>query len=61
MVEADVPHDVQVLRMATVGGARPRVRHDIARGVGRAAEHGAARWDSIAYPYLDEETPLLDA
>jgi len=33
----------------------------IARWRWQGGRHGAVDWDSIAYPYLDEETPLLDA
>jgi cytosine/adenosine deaminase-related metal-dependent hydrolase len=63
MVEADVPTMAQVLRMATVGGARttPFGESIGALEVGKAADMVLLDWDSIAYPYLDELTPTLDA
>jgi cytosine/adenosine deaminase-related metal-dependent hydrolase len=63
MVEADVPTMSQVLRMATVGGAKttPFGTTIGTLEVGKAADMFLLDWDSIAYPYLDEETPLLDA
>jgi 5-methylthioadenosine/S-adenosylhomocysteine deaminase len=63
MIEADVPTVAQVLRMATVGGARttPYGSSIGALEVGRAADMVLLDWDSIAYPYLDELTPTLDA
>ena len=63
MVEADVPTMAQVLRMATVGGAKttPYGSSIGTLEVGKAADMVLIDWDSIAYPYLDEETPLLDA
>jgi cytosine/adenosine deaminase-related metal-dependent hydrolase len=63
MVEADVPTMSQVLRMATVGGART-TSFGTSIGtleVGKAADMVLLDWDSIAYPYLDELTPTLDA
>ncbi len=59
----EVPGAGQVLRMATVGGARTTGFGD---GIGtleagKAADLSLLDWDQIAYPYLDEETPLLDA
>src|SRR6266567_1712809 len=63
MVEADVPTMAQVLRMATVGGARttPFGTSIGTLEVGKAADMVLLDWDSIAYPYLDELTPTLDA
>jgi 5-methylthioadenosine/S-adenosylhomocysteine deaminase len=63
MVEADVPTFPQVLRMATEGGAKTTpYGSTIGRlEVGRAADLVMIDWDHVAYPYLDEETPLLDA
>lgn len=63
MDEADVPTMAQVLRMATVGGAKttPYGSSIGTLEVGKAADMVLLDWDSIAYPYLDEETPLLDA
>ncbi len=61
--EAEVPTMAQVLRMATVGGARTTGFAD-SIGVlekGRAADLVLLDWDQISYPYLDEETPTLDA
>jgi cytosine/adenosine deaminase-related metal-dependent hydrolase len=63
MVEADVPTMAQVLRMATVGGART-TPYGAAIGelaVGKAADLSLHDWTRISYPYLDEETPVLDA
>jgi 5-methylthioadenosine/S-adenosylhomocysteine deaminase len=63
MVEADVPTMAQVLRMATVGGARttPYGSSIGTLEVGKAADMILLDWNSIAYPYLDELTPTLDA
>jgi 5-methylthioadenosine/S-adenosylhomocysteine deaminase len=63
MDEADVPSMAQVLRMATVGGARTTPYGDSLGTieVGKAADLVLIDWDQIAYPYLDPETPLLDA
>jgi len=63
MVEADVPTTAQVLRMATVGGART-TPFGASLGTlepGNAADLVLIDWDQLAYPYLDEETPVLDA
>ncbi|MCJ2119229.1 amidohydrolase family protein [Methylobacterium sp. J-001] len=63
MDEADVPSMAQVLRMATVGGARTTPYGDSLGTieVGKAADLVLLDWDQIAYPYLDPATPLLDA
>ena len=63
MVDDDVPTMSQVLRMATVGGARTTAfASDIGTlEVGRAADLVLIDWRQISYPYLDAETPLLDA
>jgi cytosine/adenosine deaminase-related metal-dependent hydrolase len=63
MVEADVPTMAQVLRMATVGGARTTSfgEHLGTLEAGKAADMVLIDWDSVAYPYLDELTPTLDA
>jgi 5-methylthioadenosine/S-adenosylhomocysteine deaminase len=63
MVDDDVPTMAQVLRMATVGGARttafaPQIG---TLEVGKKADLSLIDYDQISYPYLDEETPLLDA
>jgi 5-methylthioadenosine/S-adenosylhomocysteine deaminase len=53
----------QMLRMATVGGAKttPFGTSIGTLEVGKAADMVLLDWGSIAYLYLDEETPLLDA
>ncbi|HTO63015.1 MAG TPA: amidohydrolase family protein [Bradyrhizobium sp.] len=63
MLEDDVPTMAQVLRMATVGGARttafaPQIG---TLEVGKKADLSLIDYDQISYPYLDGETPLLDA
>ncbi len=63
MVEADVPGMGQVLRMATIGGAKTTPFGDRI-GIlecGRAADLSLIDWNKIAYPYLDPDTPILDA
>lgn len=63
MGEADVPTMAQVLRMATVGGAKT-TPFDTSIGTlqpGKAADMVLIDWDGVAYPYLDGETPVLDA
>jgi cytosine/adenosine deaminase-related metal-dependent hydrolase len=59
----EVPTPAQVLRMATVGGARTTGFGDTigALEVGRAADMVLIDWHALSYPYLDAETPLLDA
>ena len=63
MGDDDVPGMGQVLRMATVGGARTTSWRDSlgTLEVGKGADLSLIDWDSIAYPYLDELTPTLDA
>ncbi|MDB5372283.1 MAG: 5-deoxyadenosine deaminase [Belnapia sp.] len=63
MDEAEVPQMAQVLRMATVGGARTTSWRETlgTLEVGKGADLSLVDWGSIAYPYLDELTPLLDA
>ncbi len=63
MVDGDVPGMGQVLRMATVGGARTTAFGEQIGTLeaGRAADLSLIDWDSIAYPYLDPETPAIDA
>jgi cytosine/adenosine deaminase-related metal-dependent hydrolase len=53
----------QVLTMATVGGARTTAYGDHlgTLAVGSAADLVLLDWDQVSYPYLDEETPILDA
>jgi 5-methylthioadenosine/S-adenosylhomocysteine deaminase len=49
--------------MATVGGAAttPFGSHIGTLAVGKAADLVLIDWDKLAYPYLDPETPVLDA
>jgi cytosine/adenosine deaminase-related metal-dependent hydrolase len=63
MIDDDVPTMSQVLRMATVGGAKttPYGAGIGTLEVGKSADLVLLDWKQIAYPYLDEETPLLDA
>jgi 5-methylthioadenosine/S-adenosylhomocysteine deaminase len=63
MVDDDVPSMSQVLRMATVGGAKttPYGAGIGTLEVGKSADLVLLDWKQISYPYLDEETPLLDA
>jgi 5-methylthioadenosine/S-adenosylhomocysteine deaminase len=63
MIDEDVPTMAQVLRMATVGGAKT-TPYGTTIGtieVGRAADLVLLDWKQISYPYLDTEMPLLDA
>jgi 5-methylthioadenosine/S-adenosylhomocysteine deaminase len=59
----DVPTMAQVFRMATDGGARTTSYANTIGTLapGKAADLVLIDWHKIAYPYLDEETPLLDA
>ena len=63
MDENEVPGMAQVLRMATVGGARTTGFGDQLGTIetGKAADLLLIDWHQISYPYLDVETPLLDA
>ena len=63
MQEDDVPSMSQVLRMATVGGAKTTAfgRAIGTLEIGKAADLVLIDWRQIAYPYLDAATPLLDA
>jgi cytosine/adenosine deaminase-related metal-dependent hydrolase len=63
MDEADVPTMSQVLRMATAGGAKTTPYGETIGSleVGKAADLVMLDWDQVAFPYLDEETPLLNA
>ena len=53
----------QVLRMATLGGAKttPFGATIGTLEVGKAADLVLIDWKHVSYPYLDEETPVLDA
>src|SRR6266849_4196057 len=59
----DVPTPAQVFRMATSGGAKTTAFGDAigALEVGRGADMVLIDWREVSYPYLDAETPLLDA
>lgn len=59
----DVPSVAQVFRMATSGSARTTPFGDTigALRVGAAADLSLVDWNQIAYPYLDETVPVLDA
>jgi cytosine/adenosine deaminase-related metal-dependent hydrolase len=59
----EVPSPGQVLRMATTGGAAttPYGNRIGAIAVGKAADLVLIDWDKLAWPYLDPETPVLDA
>src|SRR5215472_17129389 len=62
-MDDDVPTPAQVFRMATSGGAKTTA-FDETIGVlapGRGADMVLIDWRQIGYPYLDDETPLLDA
>ena len=63
MVDEDVPSPGQVLRMATAGGAAttPYGSRIGTLAVGKAADLVLIDGDKLAYPYLDPETPILDA
>jgi len=59
----DVPTPAQVFRMATSGGAKTTAFGETL-GVlepGRAADMVLIDWGQVSWPYLDVETPLLDA
>jgi 5-methylthioadenosine/S-adenosylhomocysteine deaminase len=61
--EKDVPTVPQILRMATEGGARTTPYGDtIGRlEIGKAADLSMHDWNAFARPYLDPETPVVDA
>ncbi len=63
MEEADVPATGQVLRMATVGGARTTPWRDGlgTLEVGKPADLSLIDWNGVAWPYLDPLTSTLDA
>lgn len=63
MDEVDVPGMGQVLRMATIGGARttPFGERIGVLEAGRTADLSLIDWRQVSYPYLDPETPVLDA
>ena len=63
MADNVVPTAAQVLRMATVGGAATTPFGDRIGTLapGKAADMVLLDWEQIAFPYLDEAMPLLDA
>jgi 5-methylthioadenosine/S-adenosylhomocysteine deaminase len=62
-MDDSVPTAPQVFRMATSGGAKTTVFGDTigALAVGKTADMVLMDWRQISFPYLDHETPLLDA
>jgi cytosine/adenosine deaminase-related metal-dependent hydrolase len=58
-----VPTIAQVFRMATTGGAKttPYADRIGTLEVGKAADMVLIDWNQVSYPYLDAETPVLDA
>ena len=63
MEDDEVPGMAQVFRMATVGGAKTTAfgTQIGTLEVGKKADLSLIDYKRISYPYLDEETPLLDA
>jgi cytosine/adenosine deaminase-related metal-dependent hydrolase len=63
MVDDDVPTMAQVFRMATSGGAKTTAfgKRLGVLAPGKAADLVLIDWRQIAFPYLDAETPVLDA
>jgi cytosine/adenosine deaminase-related metal-dependent hydrolase len=61
--EDEVPTPAQVLRMATEHGAGTTAFGPLIGRieVGRRADLVLLDWEEIAHPYLDAETPLVDA
>jgi 5-methylthioadenosine/S-adenosylhomocysteine deaminase len=62
-MDDQVPTTAQVFRMATEGGAKttPFSAQIGVLAPGRAADMVLIDWHLLSYPYLDAETPLLDA
>jgi cytosine/adenosine deaminase-related metal-dependent hydrolase len=62
-MDDQVPTPAQVFRMATSGGAKTTAFGDTIGTLqaGRAADMVLIDWRALSYPYLDAETPLLDA
>jgi cytosine/adenosine deaminase-related metal-dependent hydrolase len=62
-MDDDVPTPAQVFRMATSGGTKTTAFGDRlgVLEVGRAADMVLIDWQQVSWPYLDVETPLLDA
>jgi cytosine/adenosine deaminase-related metal-dependent hydrolase len=61
--EADVPSAAQVFQMASEGGAQTTAfdTHIGTLEVGKAADIVLIDWQRLAYPYLDNATPVIDA
>jgi cytosine/adenosine deaminase-related metal-dependent hydrolase len=59
----EVPTPAQMFRMATSGGTATTPFADTIGALegGRAADMVLIDWREISHPYLDPETPLLDA
>ncbi len=62
-MDTGVPTAAQVFRMATSGGAKTTAFGETigSLAVGKAADMVLLDWKQISYPYLDRDTPLLDA
>ena len=62
-MDDQVPTMPQVFRMATSGGAKTTAFGERLGLLepGKAADMVLIDWDQVSYPYLDQETPLLDA
>ncbi len=62
-MDDSAPTAAQVFRMATSGGAKTTAFGDSIGSLapGKAADMVLIDWRQISYPYLDHETPLLDA
>ncbi|MDH2091628.1 amidohydrolase family protein [Rhizobium pusense] len=62
-MDEDLPGADDVLRMATVGGAATTPFSGTIGRIepGMAADLVLVDWEKIAYPFLDEEAPFLDA
>jgi 5-methylthioadenosine/S-adenosylhomocysteine deaminase len=62
-MDDDVPTSAQVFRMATEDGAATTPFGDTigTLAVGRAADLVLVPWRQIAHPYLEPDTPVLDA
>jgi 5-methylthioadenosine/S-adenosylhomocysteine deaminase len=58
-----VPTMAQVFRMATSGGAQttPYAAEIGTLEIGKAADMVLIDWKQVSFPYLDSETPVLDA
>lgn len=62
-MDDQVPTTAQVLRMATVGGARTTPFRETlgTLEVGKRADLSLIDWQQVSWPYLDDETPVIDA